>query len=47
MGEHVRSVSQENSSKVLLSLVRAMDVVAPSFGVDAGEATDGFAAIEA
>lgn len=46
MGEHVRSVSQENSSKVLLSLVRAMDVVQPSFGVDEGEVSDGFSAIE-
>ncbi len=45
-GHHVRSVSQENSSKVLLSLVRAMDVVQPSFGGAEGEVSDGFSAIE-
>jgi hypothetical protein len=47
MGHHVRSVSQENSSKVLLSLIRALDIVQGSFGSDAGLASDGFSGIEA
>ena len=47
MGHHLRSVSQENSSKVLLSLVRAMDIPQATFGLDEGEASEGFTALEA
>lgn len=43
---HYRSTSQENASKVLLSLVRAMGVVAGEFGVDEGRVTEGLSAIE-
>ncbi|MEQ1503207.1 MAG: DUF1552 domain-containing protein [Myxococcota bacterium] len=43
---HVHSTTQENVSKVSLSLVRAMDVVAGEWGVDEGHVTDGLSAIE-
>jgi hypothetical protein len=45
-GTHYQSPSSENASKVLLSLVRAMGIPAPSFGMDAGRVTDGLGAIE-
>jgi hypothetical protein len=46
-GFHYRSATQENASKVLLSIVRAMDIPAASFGADAGMVTDGLSEIEA
>jgi hypothetical protein len=45
-GTHYHSASSENTSKVLLSIVRAMGIPAPSFGREAGEVTDGLGAIE-
>jgi hypothetical protein len=45
-GTHYHSASSENASKVLLSLVRAMDIPAASFGAEDGEVTDGLGAIE-
>ncbi len=44
---HFRSAYQENTSAVMLSLVRAMDIPATSFGADEGEATEGLSDIEA
>lgn len=46
-GYHYRSYTQENVSEVMLSIVRAMDIPAASFGEDDGEATDGLSDIEA
>ena len=46
-GIHYRSHTGENASHVLLSLVRAMGITAPSFGVGDGEVSDGLSAIEA
>lgn len=46
-GFHYRSETNENTSHVALSLLRAMDVSAAEFGVDAGRVTDGLSAIEA
>ena len=46
MGQHYRSYTQESASKVMLSLIRAMDVPAASFGADEAEATDGLSDIE-
>ncbi len=43
---HVRSVGAESASKVLLSLIRAMDIPATSFGVDEAYVTDAFTEIE-
>jgi hypothetical protein len=40
-GEHLRSEG-DNASKVLLSIVRAMGITAPSFGAGDALATDGF-----
>jgi hypothetical protein len=45
-GIHYRSYTAENVSKVMLSLVRAMDIVATSFGEEEAEVTDGLSAIE-
>jgi hypothetical protein len=45
-GIHHRSFTGENASHVLLSLVRAMGISAPSFGVGDGEVSDGLSAIE-
>jgi hypothetical protein len=39
-GYHYRSPNKENTSKLLLTLLRALGDPRPSFGVDAGEATD-------
>jgi len=44
---HYRSTSGENASMVLMSLVRAMDIPATSFGKGGGLVTKGLAAIEA
>ena len=44
---HHRSFSGENTSHVMLSVVRAMGINVPSFGVDAGEVVDGLSVIEA
>jgi hypothetical protein len=46
-GVHVRSEGGENTSKVLLSLCRAVGCDLASFGAQGGLATDGFAGIEA
>lgn len=45
-GVHYRSPGAENTSKVLLSIVRAMGVDAASYGTKGGEATEGLSAIE-
>jgi hypothetical protein len=45
-GVHHRSATGENASHVMLSVVRAMGINAPSFGVDAGEVSDGLSEIE-
>jgi hypothetical protein len=45
-GVHHRSHTQENTSKLLLSTVRAMNINAVSFGADEGEVSDGLSAIE-
>ena len=46
-GIHYRSPSGENTSKVLLSLCRAVGVELASFGGEEGETTEGLGAIEA
>jgi hypothetical protein len=46
-GIHYRSQTNENASKVLLSLLRAMGLNLAEFGTDAGLVSDGLAAIEA
>jgi hypothetical protein len=45
-GIHHRSYSGESTSHLMLSLVRAVGVSTPTFGVDAGEVSDGLSAIE-
>lgn len=45
-GIHYRSPANENASKAMLSLVRAVGVDAASYGTKDGEATDGLGAIE-
>lgn len=45
-GIHYRSYSQENATKVLLTLIRAMDVPLAEFGEDAARVTDGLSGIE-
>ena len=45
-GVHHRSFNGENTSHVMLSLMRAVGVSTPSFGVGAGEVSDGLSAIE-
>ena len=47
MGLHYRSALGENTSKVGLSLVRAMGINAGHFGADEGQVEDGLGAIEA
>ncbi len=39
-GKHVRSSSRENTTKVLLTLLRAMGDTRPSYGVDLGATSD-------
>ena len=46
-GVHYRSAGAENSAKVVLSLIRAVGVDVPSFGVGPAEVTEGLGAIEA
>jgi hypothetical protein len=46
-GLHYRSYTSENVSKVLLTLIRSMDITASDFGQDEGYVTDGLADIEA
>ena len=46
-GMHYRSVASENTSKVILSLARAMGLDLASFGSDAAMTTEGLSAIEA
>jgi hypothetical protein len=45
-GIHYRSVGAENTSKVILSIIRATGVDAASFGGEGGKVTDGLSAIE-
>lgn len=45
-GVHYRSYTAENVSKVMLSLIRAMDITAASFGEAEAEVSDGLAAME-
>jgi len=44
---HIRAAGQENASKLMLSLLHAMDVNAASFGEDEALAASGLAALEA
>jgi hypothetical protein len=46
-GQHVRSYTQDNASKIILSVIRAMDIPAASFGEDEAYVTDGLSEIEA
>jgi len=46
LGEHIRSTIGENSSSVILSLMRATGMVAASFGLDDAYTEDGFSPIE-
>ena len=43
---HYRSTLSENTSKTMLSIVRAMGINAASFGGEDGETSDGLGAIE-
>ena len=45
-GTHYRSVGAENSSRAMLSIVRAVGVDAATYGSEGGEASDGLGAIE-
>lgn len=45
-GFHYRSATQESTSHVAFSLLRAMDVRAADYGTDAGEVSSGLSAIE-
>ncbi len=45
-GYHYRSHTQENASKAILSLARAMDVPLASWGLDEAETSDGLSEIE-
>jgi hypothetical protein len=45
-GIHYRSVASENTSKVLLTLARAMGLTLSEFGAEGGHVTDGLSAIE-
>ncbi|MEZ4475241.1 MAG: DUF1552 domain-containing protein [bacterium] len=46
-GLHYRSPGDESASKVMLSLLRAMDLRVAEWGVDTARVTDGLSAIEA
>lgn len=46
-GHHYRSASGENTSKVMLSIMHALDIPADSFGADEGLANTGLRGIEA
>jgi hypothetical protein len=43
---HVHSATAESVSKVMLTLIRAMDIVAGEWGTAEGRVTDGFGALE-
>jgi hypothetical protein len=45
-GYHYRSQTAENTSKVLMTLVRSMGIVTDTFGEDEGRVTEGLGAIE-
>lgn len=45
-GMHYRSFAEENANKVVLSMLRAMDVVREGFGAGDSYTTDGLSAIE-
>ncbi|MCB9554231.1 MAG: DUF1552 domain-containing protein [Myxococcales bacterium] len=45
-GIHYRSASQENASRVHVTLMRALGIVTPGFGADEGFAADGIGALE-
>lgn len=45
-GVHYHSYSDENAGKVMLSLIRAMDIPAPSWGIDDVEVTEGLSDLE-
>ena len=45
-GYHHRSYTRDNASKVMLSLVRAMGVIASDFGEDDARATEGLSELE-
>ncbi len=45
-GLHHRSYTQESSSKLMLSILRAMDILAPSFGTDDAYTESGLSEIE-
>jgi hypothetical protein len=44
---HYRSASGDNASKVILSVLRSLDINASSWGTEDAEATDGLSDIEA
>lgn len=46
-GMHYRSYTADSASKLMLSLVRSMDILAPSFGDDEAYSEDGLTDIEA
>jgi hypothetical protein len=46
-GYHYRSYTQENVSKVMLTVVRAMDIPDATYGEGDGEVSDGLSEIEA
>lgn len=46
-GLHYRSIGAENATSVMLSIVRAMGIAAPSLGSDDAETSSGLSAIEA
>ncbi|MCB9764180.1 MAG: DUF1552 domain-containing protein [Alphaproteobacteria bacterium] len=45
-GIHYRAVGGENASKMMLSLIRSMDILATEFGTEDARATDGLSGIE-
>jgi hypothetical protein len=45
-GEHIRSYTGESASKAMLSVLRAMDVTASSWGEGDSQATDGLSELE-
>ena len=46
MGTHYRSYTGDNVSKLMLTLVRSMDILATSFGADEAYTEDGLSEIE-
>lgn len=46
-GLHVRSYTEDNASRILLSVMRAMDIPVSEFGVDEAHVTEGVSDIEA